>query len=226
MQVTSNIGLKKPDYTDGADIAIINQNMDEIDKQINDRLKKADRNGVDLNTIFGTGTQGYAVGCTNTPTGEDGYFLDYYSPYTTTGYQEFTVHNTSTKYYRVRKASAWQPWQQISTTATWQCAVTNLANGFKSIADTPAWFTRNGKLVTVNNMILQTTTAVVTQNTIFIQNIPIEFRPSQVRGIVIKGSNGKLYNAGVTPYGTIYCDNSISIWETNLSLDLSVSYNL
>ncbi len=34
MQTTTNLGLKKPDYTDGADIGIINDNMDKLDELV------------------------------------------------------------------------------------------------------------------------------------------------------------------------------------------------
>lgn len=36
MQYTSNLNLKKPDYTDVADIAVINANMDAIDEKCDD----------------------------------------------------------------------------------------------------------------------------------------------------------------------------------------------
>lgn len=109
---------------------------------------------------------------------------------------------------------------------TWQCDILNLRNGFASIGNTPAYFNRVGSLVAINNMILQTSSAIVVSGTVILEGIPIELRPSTLRGIILKGLDGKSYNAVVTPTGTVYCDNSITAWATGISIDISCSYNL
>ncbi len=37
MKTTTNLGLKKPDYTDAADIAVINENMDKLDAAVEEK---------------------------------------------------------------------------------------------------------------------------------------------------------------------------------------------
>lgn len=75
------------------------------------------RNGIDLNTLVNTGTQGYCTSCTNTPVPQqDGYYIDHYAQYPDIGYQEFRTYNTNERFYRFRLQNLWQPWVKIATT--------------------------------------------------------------------------------------------------------------
>lgn len=85
-------------------------------KQINDCLKKVNRTNVDLNTIYNTGTEGFCIGCTNTPTGIDGHFKDFYAQFQDNGYQEFTTFDQAEKYFRRRVYHKWSDWKQVATT--------------------------------------------------------------------------------------------------------------
>lgn len=40
MKETDNLKLKKPDYTDDADIEVINENMDKIDEEVSEIKEK------------------------------------------------------------------------------------------------------------------------------------------------------------------------------------------
>ena len=53
MKTTTNIGLKKPDYTDPVDIAIINSNMDTLDTQIQSVKKQVEEIDVSWDGISG-----------------------------------------------------------------------------------------------------------------------------------------------------------------------------
>lgn len=52
MQYTSKLKLKKPDYTDVADIADINENMDILDTQIDDKFSKSEGGTVKADATF------------------------------------------------------------------------------------------------------------------------------------------------------------------------------
>lgn len=82
MKETKNYKLKKPDYTDVADIADINGNMDLIDKSLYDKSDKGHtHNFSDLN--------GGEIKLINTATSSEGYFLIANWRYTT--YDRFAL---------------------------------------------------------------------------------------------------------------------------------------
>lgn len=120
----------------------------DIREQINVCMKKVDRNNVDLDTIFNTGTQGYCISCTNVPVTEDGVFFDYYTPFDDCGYQEFTGWSTQRKFFRYRKLGVWQGWQEIATSDT---KPFTFVNGWKTVSN--AYLneaTKIGKVATMN----------------------------------------------------------------------------
>lgn len=104
-------------------VSAINENHE----QINVCLKMVDRNGIDLNTIRNTGTQGYATNCTNKPYLFDGVVFDYKTS-EAVGYQEYINYYDGKKYNRFYLNGVWQPWTEMAIKEKVETLWTGTAN--------------------------------------------------------------------------------------------------